>query len=94
MNHLDQQVEREKFVASIIRNLGCFNWKINKMSLGFKETLNYVLAWSILVYIGTLIVVAGLLKMEKFNACMEVQLFKMVNGLLNSNSNKTIEWFT
>ena len=44
MNHLDQQVEREKFVASIIRNLGCFNWKINKMSLGFKETLNYVLA--------------------------------------------------
>jgi hypothetical protein len=54
-----------------------------------KETLTCVLARSILVYIGTPMVAAGLWKREDID-CTEAQLFRQINGLPNIISNKTI----
>ena len=60
--HLDQKAQKEKCVASIKRNLGHLKWKLRKVDLDIKETLTCVLARSILVYIGTPMVTAGLWK--------------------------------
>ena len=62
--HLDQKAQTEKCVASIKRNLGHLKWKLRKVDLDIKETLTCVLARSILVYIGTPMVAAGLWKRE------------------------------
>ena len=56
--------QRDKCVASIKRNLGHLKWKLRKVDLEIKETLTCVLARSILVYIGTPMVAAGLWKKE------------------------------
>ena len=60
--HIYQKAQREKCVASIKRNLGHLKWKLRKVDLNIKETLTCVLARSILVYIGTPMVAAGLWK--------------------------------
>ena len=44
------------------RNLGHLKWKLKKVDSAIKETLTCVLARSILVYIGTPMVAAGLWK--------------------------------
>ena len=46
------------------RNLGHLKWKLRKIDSAIKETLTCVLARSILVYIGTPMVAAGLWKRE------------------------------
>ena len=60
-----------------------------RQDLDIKETLTCVLARSILVYIGTPMVAAGLWKREDIDR-MEAQLFREVNGLPNVISNKAI----
>ena len=87
--HIDQKAQREKCVASIKRNLGHLKWKLRKVDLDIKETLTCVLARSILVYIGTPMVAAGLWKREDIDR-METQLFTEVNGFPNVISNKAI----
>ena len=62
--HIDQKVQREKCIASFKRNLGHLRWKLRKVDLDIKETLTCVLARSILVYIATPMVAAGLWKRE------------------------------
>ena len=87
--HIDEKAQREKFAASIKRNLGHLKWRLRKVDLEIKETLTCVLARSILVYIGTPMVVAGLWKREDIDR-MEAKLFREVNGLPNVISNKAI----
>ena len=57
--------------------------------MDIKETLTCVVARSILVYIGTPMVAAGLWKKEDIDR-MEAQLFREVNGLPNVIINKAI----
>ena len=62
--HLDykEQREREECIASIKCILGNLKWKLRKVHLDVKETLNCVLARSILVYTATFMVAVGLWK--------------------------------
>ena len=62
--HIDPKTQREKCLASVKRNLGHLKWKLRKVDSAIKETLTCVLARSILVYIGTPMVAAGLWKRE------------------------------
>ena len=71
------------------RNLGHLKWKLRKVDSAIKETLTCVLARSILVYIGTPMVAAGLWMREDVDRT-EVQLFRQINGLPNIISNKAI----
>ena len=71
------------------RNLGHLKWKLRKVDSAIKETLTCVLARSILVYIGTPMVAAGLWKREDIDRT-EAQLFRQINGLPNIISNKVI----
>ena len=59
------------------------------MDSAIKETLTCVLARSILVYICTPMVAAGLWKREDIDRT-EAQLFRQINGLSNIISNKAI----
>ena len=59
---LDPKVQREQCIASIKRNLGLMKWKLRKVDIDIKETLTCVLARSILIYIGTPMVAAGIWK--------------------------------
>ena len=76
-------------MASVKRNLGHLKWKLRKVDSAIKETLTCVLARSILVYIGTPMVAAGLWKREDIDRT-EAQLFRQINGLPNVISNKAI----
>ena len=76
-------------MASVKRNLGYLKWKLRKLDSASKETLTCVLARSILVYIGTPMVAAGLWKREDIDRT-EAQLFRQINGLPNIISNKAI----
>jgi len=71
------------------RNLGHRKWKLRKVDSDIKETLTCVLARSILIYIGTPMVAAGLWKREDIDRT-EAQLFRQINGLPNIISNKAI----
>ena len=55
--------------------LGYLKWKLRKVNSAIKETLTCVLARSILVYIGTPMVAAGLWKREDIDRT-EAQLFR------------------
>ena len=59
---LDPKVQRDQCITSIKRNLGLMKWKLRKVDVAIKETLTCVLVSSILIYIGTFMVAAGLLK--------------------------------
>ena len=74
---------------SIKRNLGHLKWKLKNIDSAIKETLTCVLARSILVYIGTPMVAAGLWKREDIDRT-EAHLFRQINGLPNIISNKAI----
>ena len=87
--HLDHKEQRDKCVTSIKRNLGHLKWKLRKVDLEIKETLTCVLARSILVYIGTPMVAAGLWKKEDIDR-VEAQLFREANSLPNVIANKAI----
>ena len=87
--HIDQKAQREKCVASIKRNLGHLKWKLKKVDSAIKENLTCVLARSILVYIGTPMVAAGLWKRDDIDRT-EAQLSRQINGLPNIISNKAI----
>ena len=87
--HLDHKEQRDKCIASVKRNLGHLKWKLRKVDLEIKETLTCVLARSILVYIGTPMVAAGLWKREDIDR-WEAQLFREVNSLANVICNKAI----
>ena len=87
--HLDPKTQREKCLASVKRNLGHLRWKLRKVDSAIKETLTCVLARSILVYIGTPMVAAGLWKREDIDRT-EAQLFRQINGLPNVIANKAI----
>ena len=78
--HIDPKTQREKCLASVKRNLGHLKWKLRKVDSAIKETLTCVLARSILVYIGTPMVSAGLWKREDIDRT-EAQLFRQINGL-------------
>ena len=62
--HVKPKTQREKCLASVKRNLGHLKWKLRNVDSAIKETLTCVLARSILVYIGTPMVAAGLWKRE------------------------------
>ena len=87
--HIDPKTQSEKCLASVKRNLGHLKWKLRKVDLAIKETLTCVLARTILVYIGTPMVAAGLWKREDIDRT-EAQLFRQINGLPNIISNKAI----
>jgi hypothetical protein len=57
-------------------------WKLRKMDVAIKETLNCVLARSILIYIGTPLVAAGLWKREDIDRT-EPQLYRIIKNLPN-----------
>ena len=57
---LDPNVQREQCLASIKRNLGLMKWKLRNVDIDIKDTLTCVLARSILIYIGTPLVAAGI----------------------------------
>ena len=61
---LDPKVQREQRITSIKRNLGLMKWKFRKVDVAINESPTCVLARSILIYIGTTIVAAGLWKRE------------------------------
>ena len=69
--------------------MGHLKWKLKNVDSAIKETLTCVLARSILVYIGTPMVAAGLWKREDIDRT-EAQLFRQINGLPNIISNKAI----
>ena len=68
---------------------GHLKWKLRKVDSDIKETLTCVLARSILIYIGTPMVAAGLWKREDIDRT-EAQLFRQINGLPNIIANKAI----
>ena len=87
--HENPKTQREKCLASVKRNLGHLKWKLRKVDSAIKITLTCVLARSILVYIGTPMVAAGLCKREDIDRT-DAQLLKQINGLPNIISNKAI----
>ena len=87
--HIDPKAQREKCLASVKRNLGHLKWKLRKVDSAIKETLTCVLARSILVYIGTPMVAAGLWKREDIDRT-EAQLYRSINNLPNLVSNKAL----
>ena len=86
---LDPKVQREQCITSIKRNLGLMKWKLRKVDVAIKETLTCVLARSILIYIGTPMVAAGLWKREDIDRT-EAQLYRAINNLPNVISNKAL----
>ena len=84
---LDPKVQREQCIASIKRNLGLMKWKLRKVDIDIKETLTCVLARSILIYIGTPMVAAGIWKRDDIDRT-EAQLYRSVNNMPNLVSNK------
>ena len=86
---LDPKVQREQCLASIKRNLGLMKWKLRKVDIDIKETLTCVLARSILIYIGTPMVAAGIWKRDDI-ARTEAQLYRSISNLPNLVSNKAL----
>ena len=86
---LDPKVQREQCLASIKRNLGLMKWKLRKVDIDIKETLTCVLARSILIYIGTPMVAAGIWKRDDIDRT-EAQLYRSINNLPNLVSNKAL----
>ena len=86
---LDPKVQREQCLASIKRNLGLMKWKLRKVDIDIKETLTCVLARSILIYIGTPLVAAGIWKRDDIDRT-EAQLYRSINNLPNLVSNKAL----
>ena len=89
---LDPKVQRDQCITSIKKNLGLMKWKLRKVNVAIKETLTCVLAMlarSILIYIGTPIVAAGLWKREDIYRT-EAQLYRVINNLPNVISNKAL----
>ena len=64
-------------------------WKLRKVDVAIKETLTCVLDRSILIYIGTPMVAAGLWKREDIERT-ETQLYRSINNLPNLVSNKAL----
>ena len=64
-------------------------WKLRKVDVDIKETLTCVLARSILIYIGTPLVAAGLWKREDIDRT-EAQLYRSMNNLPNVISNRAL----
>ena len=86
---LDLKVQRDQCITSIKRNLGLMKWNLRKVDVAIKETLTCVLARSILIYIGTPMVAAGLWKREDVDR-MEAQLYRALNNLPNVISNQAL----
>ena len=61
---IDPKAQKDQCITCIKRNLGLMKWKLRKVDIEIKETLTCVLARSILIYIGTPMVAAGLWKRE------------------------------
>ena len=64
-------------------------WKLCKVDIHIKETLTCVLARSILIYISTPMVAAGIWKRDDID-CTEVQLYRSINNLPNLVSKKVL----
>ena len=60
-----------------------------KVDIDIKETLTCVLARSILIYIGTPLVAAGIWKRDDIDRT-EAQLYRSINNLPNLVSNKAL----
>ena len=58
-------------------------WKLCKMDVAIKETLTCVLTRSILIYIGSPMVEAGLWRRDDIDRT-EAQLYRAINNLLMS----------
>ena len=86
---LDPKVQRDQCITSIKRNLGLMKWKLRKVDIAIKETLTCVLARSILIYIGTPMVAAGMWKREDIDRT-EAQLYRGINNLPNVISNRAL----
>ena len=86
---LDPKVQREQCIASIKRNLGLMKWKLRKVDIDIKETLTCVLARSILIYICTPMVAAGIWKRDDIDRT-EAQLCRSIKNLPNLVSNRAL----
>ena len=86
---LDPKVQREQCIASIKKNLGLMKWKLRKVDIDIKETLTCVLPRSILIYIRTPLVAAGIWKRDDIDRT-EAQLYRSINNLPNLVSNKAL----
>ena len=64
-------------------------WKLRKVDIEIKETFTCVLARSILIYIGTPMVAAGIWKRDDID-CTEAQLYRSINNLPNLVGNKAL----
>ena len=64
-------------------------WKLRKVDIDIKETLTCVLARSILIYIGTPMVAAGIWKRDDIDRT-EAQLYRSINNLPNLVSNRAL----
>ena len=64
-------------------------WKLRRVDIDIKETLTCVLARSILIYIGTPLVAAGIWKRDDIDRT-EAQLYRSINNLPNLVSNKAL----
>ena len=64
-------------------------WKLRKVDIHIKETLTCVLARSILIYICTPLVAAGIWKRDNIDRT-EAQLYTSINNLPNLVSNKAL----
>jgi hypothetical protein len=64
-------------------------WKLRKVDIEIKETLTCVLARSILIYMGTPMVAAGMWKRDDIDR-IEAQLYRSINNLPNLVTNKAL----
>jgi len=64
-------------------------WKLRKVDIEIKGTLTCVLARSILLYIGTPMVAAGMWKRDDIDRT-EAQLYRSINNLPNLVTNKAL----
>ena len=86
---IDSKAQKDQCIASIKRNLGLMKWKLKKVDSANKETLTCVLARSILIYIGTPMVAAGLWNRDDIDRT-EAQLYRSINNLPNVISNRAL----
>ena len=64
-------------------------WKLRKVDIDIKETLTCVLARSILIYIGTPMVAAGIWKRDDIDRT-EAQLYRSISNLPNLVNKKAL----
>ncbi len=85
----DRSEQRRMAKEQIQRNLNALRWKLKGRELNVVQQLNCCLARSLLIYIGTLMVVAGLWRRQDIDS-LEAGLYRKILFVGNGVSNKAI----